>query len=354
MQQGSGVRVHGPYRHGNRFRIVITSRDRPPHRLSFATHAEACECADGARGEAVGVTVKSAVDAYVKDMAERGLKFTTRERAEYRLDEVLQLEANGRRSIRWLAPRGKTLYDALRERPTRFGRPPAVDSHRAALSVAGMFGRYCVEQNWLRKDPFEDVKGVGRRKHGKAQLRVDETRKLIDLLVAEGDKPAAVAVLAVLVLGPRATEVTDRDVRDLDDNGRLLWIPDSKTETGKRVLEVPEVLRAPLLALAKDKIGAAPLFSKSRKRGAEKPTRHWLLHHVKRYCRLAGIPVITTHGVRGTHGSIAKRGGATGELVAAQLGHASPAITHAAYVRPEATQAAQTASVLRVLQGGAK
>jgi hypothetical protein len=31
-------------------------------------------------------------------------------------------------------------------------------------------------------------------------------------------------------------------VRDLDDEGRLLWIPETKTEAGKRTLPVPEVL----------------------------------------------------------------------------------------------------------------
>lgn len=350
MQRGE--RVHGPYRHGNRFRVHLVRDDGATSRHSFATHAEAIRFAEASRGETHGVTVKDAVDAYLKAMADRGLKFTTRERAEYRLDEMLNLKTNGQRSIRWLASRGRELYETARGRITRMGKPAAVDSHRAALSVAGMFGRFCVEQNWLRKDPFDGVKGVGRRKRGKAQLRVDEGRKLIDLLVAEGAKPEAVAVLAVLVLGPRASEVVDRDVRDLDDDGRLLWIPDSKTEAGKRTLEVPEVLRAPLLALAKDRIGASPLFVKARNRGSEKATRHWLLHHCKRYCKLAGVPVITTHGLRGTHGSTAKRGGATGEIVAAQLGHASPAITHAAYVRPEATQAAQSAAVLSVLQGG--
>jgi hypothetical protein len=31
----------------------------------------------------------------------------------------------------------------------------------------------------------------------------------------------------------RATEIVSRVVRDLDDEGRLLWIPDSKTEAGQ-------------------------------------------------------------------------------------------------------------------------
>ena len=32
-----------------------------------------------------------------------------------------------------------------------------------------------------------------------------------------------------MVMGMRANEIVSRVVRDLDDDGRLLWIPDSKT-----------------------------------------------------------------------------------------------------------------------------
>lgn len=36
-----------------------------------------------------------------------------------------------------------------------------------------------------------------------------------------------------LLLGLRAGEVISRVVRDLDDDGRLLWIPDAKTAKGR-------------------------------------------------------------------------------------------------------------------------
>ena len=56
-----------------------------------------------------------------------------------------------------------------------------------------------------------------------------------------------------LVMGLRAGELVSRIVRDLDDGGNLLWIPDSKAEAGKRTLQVPELLRPYLLALAEGK-----------------------------------------------------------------------------------------------------
>ena len=42
-----------------------------------------------------------------------------------------------------------------------------------------------------------------------------------------------------LVMGMRAPEIVSRVVRDLDDEARRLWIPETKTQAGKRTLPVP-------------------------------------------------------------------------------------------------------------------
>lgn len=54
--------------------------------------------------------------------------------------------------------------------------------------------------------------------------------------------------------------VAHRQVRDLDDGGRLLWVPKGKTAASRRHVEVPGVIQAPWLALAKDRPSAAYLF----------------------------------------------------------------------------------------------
>ena len=98
-----------------------------------------------------------------------------------------------------------------------------------------------------------EVEGIGKRRHGKAQLRVDEARKWVAKAVELADKgeAGAVAALLALVMGMRAGEIVSRVVRDLDDDGKLLWIPDSKTEAGRRTLQVPAFLQPLLKALAK-------------------------------------------------------------------------------------------------------
>ena len=59
------------------------------------------------------------------------------------------------------------------------------------------------------------------------------------------------------------TEIVSRVVRDLDDGGKLLWIPDSKTEAGRRTLQVPELLQSHLLAIAEGKPSEAKLFARA-------------------------------------------------------------------------------------------
>jgi hypothetical protein len=75
------------------------------------------------------------------------------------------------------------------------------------------------------------VKGVGKRKRGKPQLRIDEARKFIAEAkrMADAGDIAGVVGLGALCFGTRITELVSRPVRELDDDGRLLWISKSKT-----------------------------------------------------------------------------------------------------------------------------
>lgn len=82
---------------------------------------------------------------------------------------------------------------------------------------------------------------MGKRRHGKAQLSIDEARRWA-LEFADQGEAGAVAAMMALVMGMRPSEIVSRVVRDLDYDGRLLWIPETKTEAGRRTLPVPEFL----------------------------------------------------------------------------------------------------------------
>jgi integrase len=234
------------------------------------------------------------------------------------------------------------LYTELRARPRRrraglevreVEGERAVDTHRNTLGQAKTFLRWCRRKGWIKGEPMEDVEGVGRRRRRKVQLRLDEARALVGVALeaAAGGEPGGLAAALALLLGLRASEVVAIVARDVDDGGAMLWIEEQKNEAAKGVLEVPAILVAPL-ATARAAVGQGPLFPGR--------TRHWVLREVKRLCRVAGVPPVTAHGLRGTHSSIATDAGATGRIVADALRH-SEAVNAAHYTEPDAARRGQ-------------
>lgn len=239
-------------------------------------------------------------------------------------------------------------YDALRSRVTRTGKGYAVDSHRNMLAEAKSLLRWCVVvKKWLRRNPLEAVEGKGKRKHGKPQLRIDEARRWMAKAIefADAGEAGAVAAMMALLLGMRASEIVTRVVRDLDDDAQLLWIPDSKTEAGKRTLRVPPALKRYLEELATGKTPEAPLFGNH--------WRDWPREWVQRICTVAGVPRVSAHSMCGLHSTLAMDARVTGHVVAASLGHESVGTTIGSYAKAEAVAGAQQNRALAVLRGGA-
>jgi integrase len=340
-------RVHGPYEERAGWRVVIIGAGGGRVAKTFATEREALDLVERLRGKIDARTIQTATDAYLQHLRHRKLRSSTVTRQDYHLRLMLHLSANGPRKIRWLKPaRAVELYD-------RAQVVAAVDTHRNALATAKAFGRWCAKVGWLPADPFAGIEGIGRRKKGKAQPRVDEARALFDYLLeagAAGDE-SAVALATVLALGTRSSEVVERDVRDLDDGGRLLWIPDSKTDSGRRTVEIPEAIRPLLLALAKDRLPMAPLF---RKRDGDRADRHWLYHHAARLVDDAKLVVkVPPQALRGLHGTLARIDGASVEAVMRQLGHSSAAMTEGgAYVDRGTVAEVERKKTFDLIQGG--
>jgi integrase len=156
-------------------------------------------------------------------------------------------------------------------------------------------------------------------------------------------KAGIVAALSALLLGAAASEIVNRQVRDLDDKGRLLHIEENedtglKTENRARVLEVPELLRPHLLSLAEGKEPGALLFGDR--------DRRWVLHWSKRLCELAGVKIVTAHGLRGSFASIARAQGAATHMVSAALGHGSENVTTGHYIQPGSVREGNTKQAL--------
>ena len=188
---------------------------------------------------------------------------------------------------------------------------------------------FAQREGYVRSNPFAALPmPVIRVQKRKAQLRIDQARRFIEVGLEAVNKPSggrrvntpALAALACLVMGgPRAGELVDAQVQDLDDNGRLLWVDKGKTDSARRYLEVPEYLQAPLALLTAGRAPQEPLFPAARRQG---PMRKLAIRKALRLLlKRAGLPHVCPHGLRGTFMSItAPRVGLTAAF-AAQVGH---------------------------------
>ena len=122
-----------------------------------------------------------------------------------------------------------------------------------------------------------------------------------------------------IFLGLRPTEAVIRQVRDLDDGGRVLWVPFGKTENARRRLQVPTPLSEILRKHAQGKELEAALLGKP---GEPLRTRRVLNNWLPQLCQAAGVPRVCPHSLRGLNATLALEAGATAQQVASALGHA--------------------------------
>lgn len=241
-------------------------------------------------------------------------------------------------------------YEALRFHRTPRGTRIADDTQLNTLAQVKTFLGWCVKMKLAKVNPAANVEGKGRHRHGKPQLRIDEARKWLNAAVrmattaeSEREREGAVKAMMTLGMGLRESEVLRREVRDVDDGGCLLWVPDTKTEAGRRTQEVPDFLRPFLLAQTKGRQATEPLF-RYRTRGVG---RKW----VQRICKRAGVMKVGAQSMRGLHATLAVDAGITSHAVAAALGHQSFTTTARSYAKAEAVTAAKQRRTTRVLSG---
>ena len=325
------TRVYGPYPDGDKWRVVLRSETghRVSKTLDSRDEAEAFmrDVTHQVESLAVPRTIGEALTEYMDEKEAAGLKPISLRTTRDKLSAFLPL---GERLT--ISPeRASEIYREATTRPCRFKRPVSVATHRSQLRTARAFFAWCVERRYLDRNPFERVKGVGRIVSGKPQLRLDEVRQLVDVLQREanaGDEGAS-ALLLQLVFGARSSEILGRQVRDIDDGGRVLWIPDGKTKNARRRLSVPEEVQ-PLLKRMMDQRALEDFLIGS---GRTKPYSSPVLwKRLRRFCRMAGIRQVCPHSLRGLHSTLAIEAGATSGAVIAQLGHSSFQTTERHYL----------------------
>lgn len=322
-----GERVIGIYPNRGSWRVRIVGADGKRRSRTFPTRERAISYATLYRNDVVrsATTIGEALTHYEKHLVQKGNKprsylETLRRLRAFFPDHDLEIDL--------LTPiAAAAAYRALVDGGA------SVDTHRNYLAEARTFLRWCVALRWLPRNPLEEVRGIGRRRHGKKQLRIDEGRKweTTALRLARSEL-GAVAALLTYYLGIRASEVMKAQARDVDDGGRLFWIEDTKTEAGRRQLAVPSALGVHLRRAARGKAPAALLFPGH--------WRDWPCAWVQRICEAAGVPEVTAQGMRNLHASLAVAVGMTGPAIAAAMGHESFSTTKTSYADHGAVDAA--------------
>ncbi len=358
-------RVLGPQRDGERWRVVLVEATGQEFPRKYRTKEEADAVAKELREEINEVTSKTIDQAIVaygvymredKGNKELSVKDTQQRLHRFFAGPTLLLGSVTKKEC-------ERLYEKLRTTLVKRGKaenapmvPLAVATHRHILLESRSFLRWCLKQGWLKMNPLDGVEGKGKRKRGKPQLTIDELRVWVTkaLELAQAGDDGALAALMAPLMGPRASEITRRLVRDIDDDGRIFRISDAKTEAGERQVEIPEILRPLIAEHIKGRKADEWLFTT---RGKEKGPhwRDWPRENVQRICRLAGLPSVTAHGMRGSHATLAVQAGIASHLVAAQLGHTSfDNVTAKNYAQPAAVKNATARAAMKVLDGGRK
>jgi integrase len=233
----------------------------------------------------------------------------------------------------------------------------AVATHRNELNQVKSFWRWCVKKGIVKHSPAEDIEPIGKPNRGKDQLTRPQAKRFFRVahrLAKDGDA-GAVAALMTLELGMRNSEIRTRRSVDVvaDEDGVWLWIKRGKTPASSRVYKVDGELAGYLVGIAAGLKPEDLMFSNrtSYKKGQPRSS-NWLIESVRRICKLAGVPYVCPHGLRGTKGTLEAEADAPESSIARQLGHASVEVTRRHYLRGGAGQGSR--KVLRVLEGGKK
>lgn len=339
MQKKAEGRVLGPYREGNKWRIVVIHASGLRATRTYGSKDKAQKAIPRALVQVqVQLHLGPQLTIYEEELALRGLSpKTVAETMAF-----LRAMFDGEQAGMWTSARVAAtleLWQAAWAVPTR----------RLRLWQAQRFWGWLVARGKVGSNPFGGLLIPGRANRGKPQLRIDEARQLCRTAVAEyeGGKLLAVAPIVMLAMGLRSAEILGRRVRDVDDGGRVLWIPAGKTVNARRTLDVPPELQPLLVDLTH---GREPDAYALGLNSRGKPWRHAdLWEYLHGLCDRAGVPRVCPHSLRGLWASLAVRSGAACAAVAAALGHASFAITAAHYARPEAVDAARSANASQLL-----
>jgi integrase/recombinase XerC len=353
-KRGEYPRVTGPYPHGPKWRCKIHTGPgtfvwtKPPQDRADLAWDFAQAALEAVKAKDIGpLTIGGLCLGYLERLRQRGCKEATIDNARVRLAGLLA-EHEHLEVASVSTKRARAIYQALVDS----GRAAAATHHKS-LDYARSAWRWAVKHGMVKANPWSDIDKIGRASRGKLQLRVDEAKRLSDVCAEHMlTDDRALALLLCLMLGLRRSEVAKRVVRDVDQGCTVLVIEDPKTPNGYRRPEIPEFMRAAVRTRCANRDPGEPLL---RTANGTRLYSHYLENALRHYSRLAGVPAVTPHGLRGGFATALVEAGALTHLVAAVMGHGSfENMTAKHYVDQDANDRAKQKRRLGVLDGGKK
>jgi len=350
----AGDRIFGPYPHRGGWRIIRRRVGSSHRTLTFEDEEVADSTAKGHRRRIAELeskeqerTVKDAIDAYelhqrTKGNAEISIALNVKRiRSFFAPEESIHL-------IKLTPQKCDALYRKYREDAVMVNGTPRLRSpatHQQGLTHAKGFLKWCAEQDWIKSNPAERIKPVGKARAGKPQLHYSETLRweAYALGLARGGEPGGLAALMTFYFTLRASEVIWLQVRDFDDLGESAYLIVEKHKRGTKK-RPPLTVPSFLLELMREQTAG------------KKPTdaifpyhRNWVTKWVKRICKATDVPVVCAHSMRGLHSTFGTLAGQSPALLASVMGH-TERIMADHYVAPGASGVANHEAAMRRLE----
>jgi len=263
-QPRKGVdRALGPYRYADHLMVVVVRATepkpgeprRPTKKFPFAKWGgeEAAALAAQAFADEInreaalaqGISVDDAMEAFRRQRLPKKNHDRSIETAVGHLRNVFA-GALGTAVNDLTEPDCIRLFESYCARPTRFKRPPAIDTALNALFAVRQFLDFCVEQKWARSNVLDGYQPeLGERNRGGKglkQLSFDDLPKWEAKafeLAEDGDRGAAAALMAEK-LGLRSITVVTRQAKHIDLGGAIVRVP--KGRRSNRTKKAPELI----------------------------------------------------------------------------------------------------------------
>ena len=214
---------------------------------------------------------------------------------------------------------------------------------RNHIAIARPIFKMALADGLIQKDPTMGLKLKSTPLRKSTALTPDMCHKLLDAV----DGRYRCAFYILLATGLRIGELINLKVGDIDFTAKTLIVRQSKTQTGRRTIDLsdPDLreLKQQLLTLAQPISAETVLFQSPK--GKALQYRNLTQRILRDAIASSGLPPFTLHDLRKTHATMLVAAGVDPKVVQERMGHTSIETTLKYYAQPTKERQIAAASV---------